>query len=84
MPPLTCYGSGKTVEAAREEAATNALKPLLQLGLDRSSALKSLEESQGEAKLQHSLFFPLILLLSFLKILGTFTVQNSFKKLVPN
>ena len=48
IPPLTCYGSGKTVEASREEAANNALKPLLQMGLDRSSALKSLEESQGE------------------------------------
>ena len=48
MPPLTCYGSGESVEAAREEAANNALKPLLQLGLDRSNALKSLEESQGE------------------------------------
>ena len=48
IPPLTCYGSGVTVEAAREEAANNALKPLLQLGLDRSSALKSLEENQGK------------------------------------
>ena len=37
------------MEAACEEAASNALKPLLQLGLDRSSALKSLEESQSEA-----------------------------------
>ena len=31
IPPLTCYGSGKTVEVSREEAANNALKPLLQL-----------------------------------------------------
>jgi len=54
IPPLTCYGSGVTVEAAREEAASNALKPLLQLGLDRSSALKSLEESQGSMKPQPS------------------------------
>lgn len=51
IPPLTCYGSGVTVEAAREEAASNALKPLLQLSLDRSSALKSLEEGQGEEEL---------------------------------
>lgn len=52
IPPLTCYGSGVTVEAAREEAASNALKPLLQLSLDRSSALKSLEEGQGSMKPQ--------------------------------
>lgn len=31
IPPLTCHGSGKTVEVSREAAANNALKPLLQL-----------------------------------------------------
>ncbi|KAJ7370484.1 hypothetical protein OS493_032050 [Desmophyllum pertusum] len=46
IPPLTCYGSGVTVEASREEAASNALKPLLQLGLDRTNKHKSFEESQ--------------------------------------
>ena len=47
IPPLTCYGSGATVEVSREEAASNALKPLLQLGLDRTNKLKSFEESQA-------------------------------------
>lgn len=49
IPPITCYGSGVTVESAREEAASNALKPLLQLGLDRSTTctLKSFEDNQG-------------------------------------
>lgn len=47
IPPLTCYGSGATVEASREEAASNALKPLLQLGLDRTNKLKPFEESQA-------------------------------------
>ena len=40
------------MEASREEAASNALKPLLQLGLDCTNKLKSFEEShatlQGE------------------------------------
>ena len=35
------------MEASREEAASNALKPLLQMGLDRSNKLKSFEESQA-------------------------------------
>lgn len=47
IPPLTCYGSGLTVDASREEAANSALKALLQSGLDRSSAVKSLEENPG-------------------------------------
>lgn len=34
------------MEASREEAASNALKPLLQMGLDRTNKLKSFEESQ--------------------------------------
>ena len=48
IPPLTCYGSGLTVDASREEAANSALKALLQSGLDRSSAVKSLEENPGK------------------------------------
>jgi len=42
------------VEASREDAASNALKSLLQLGLDRTNKLKSFEESQ--AALQGTLF----------------------------
>jgi len=35
------------VEASREDAGSNALKSLLQLGLDRTNKLKSFEESQA-------------------------------------
>jgi len=42
------------VEASREDAGSNALKSLLQLGLDRTNKLKSFEESQ--ASLQGTLF----------------------------
>lgn len=40
VPPLTCYGSGATTDISREEAASNALGPLLQLGMDRSKTSK--------------------------------------------
>ena len=45
------------MEVSREEAASNALKPLLQLGLDRTNKLKSFEESQ--ASLQGTFCFKL-------------------------
>ena len=53
------------MEASREEAASNALKPLLQLGLDRSNKLKSFEESQ--VPLQGKLWTSFALLISFHK-----------------
>ena len=44
IPAIKFHGSGATVEAAREQAASQALKH----NLDHSTTLKSFEETQGE------------------------------------
>lgn len=54
------------MEASREEAASNALKPLLQLGLDRSNKLKSFEESQVSLQGKLWTYFALLISTKFL------------------
>ena len=57
------------MEASREEAASNALKPLLQMGLDRTNKLKSFEESQASLQGKHLIYLIPMYTLSFLFIL---------------
>ena len=40
VPPITFCGTGATAEAAREEAASHALGPVLQMGLERNKLCK--------------------------------------------
>ena len=44
IPAVKFHGSGATVEAAREQAASQALKH----SIDHSTTMKSFEETQGE------------------------------------
>jgi len=52
VPPLTFYGSGTTTDDSREEAASNALGPLLKLGMERCKASKDGAENAVKEELK--------------------------------
>lgn len=52
VPPLTFYGSGTTADDSREEAASNALGPLLKLGMERCKASKDGAENAVKEELK--------------------------------
>ncbi|XP_066268584.1 double-stranded RNA-binding protein Staufen homolog 2-like isoform X3 [Branchiostoma lanceolatum] len=46
-PPLVSHGAGLTVEAAHDQAALNALKSLMDMGLDRVDGEGGADKSEG-------------------------------------
>ena len=52
VPPLTFYGAGATAEASRDEAASNALGPLLQLGMERNKISKGIDYQLSKCRIK--------------------------------
>ncbi|XP_001628701.3 double-stranded RNA-binding protein Staufen homolog 2 isoform X2 [Nematostella vectensis] len=48
VPPITCYGSGKTIEESREEASANALNPLLEHRTEKVALSKPMSNGKED------------------------------------